>query len=74
MKSQKFRLLEWLKKRGSVTRIQAYEKLGIFELSRRLSELQADGHIIDRGLRVYVKNRFGENIRVSKAFLIKAKY
>jgi hypothetical protein len=23
---------------------------------------------------VYVKNRFGESIRVSKAFLIKAKY
>ena len=74
MKSQKFRLLEWLKKRGSVTRIQAYEKLGIFELSRRLSELQADGHTIDRSMRVYVKNRFGESIRVSKAFLIKAKY
>ena len=74
MKSQKFRLLEWLKKRGSVTRTQAYEKLGIFELSRRLSELQADGHIIDRSMRVYVKNRFGEEIKVGKSFLIKAKY
>ena len=45
--------------------------MGVMELSARLSELQADGHIIDRSMRVYVKNRFGKEVKVGKSFLIK---
>ena len=70
MKSQKLMVLQRLKRYGSITRLQAID-MGVMELSARLSELQADGHIIDRSMRVYVKNRFGKEVKVGKSFLIK---
>lgn len=74
MKSQKLMVLQRLKRYGSITRLQAID-MGVMELSARLSELQADGHIIDRSMRVYVKNQFGKEVKVGKSFLIKeAKY
>ena len=63
-------VLQRLKRYGSITRLQAID-MGVMELSARLSELQADGHIIDRSMRVYVKNRFGKEVKVGKSFLIK---
>ena len=70
MKSQKLMVLQRLKRYGSITRLQAID-MGIMELSARLSELQADGHIIDRSMRVYVTNQFGKEVKVGKSFLIK---
>ena len=70
MKSQKLMVLQRLKRYGSITRLQAIN-MGIMELSARLSELQADGHIIDRSMRVYVTNQFGKEVKVGKSFLIK---
>ena len=75
MKSQKLRVLQWLKRYGSINKLQSVHSLGIWELSARLSELQADGHIIDRSSRIYIKNKSGVVIRIGKAILIKeAKY
>ncbi|MGI9353602.1 MAG: helix-turn-helix domain-containing protein [Rhizobiaceae bacterium] len=46
--SQKKDLLSYLKKNLPVTRAIAFNRLGISELSSRIGELQADGHVIEK--------------------------
>ena len=46
--SQKNDLLNYLFRRGSITRIEAFHDLGICELSSRIGELQKDGWRFDR--------------------------
>ena len=46
--TQKTELLSYLKKGLPVTRAVAFNKLGIAELSSRIGELQADGHVIEK--------------------------
>jgi hypothetical protein len=46
--TQKQDLLDYLRRRGSVTRIEAFHDLGICELSSRIGELQKDGWRFDR--------------------------
>ena len=52
-----------------ITRLEAYEKLGIFELPKRISELRQAGYPIgDTWLKV--TNRYGETTRVKAYFKI----
>ena len=46
--SQKERILRFIKNKGSINRIQAYEYLGIFELSARICDLIKDGYEFDK--------------------------
>lgn len=47
MKSQKTRILSWLKSGRTLTPIQALNKFGCFRLSGRILELRRDGHEIE---------------------------
>lgn len=63
-KTQQARILGWFKKRKTLTRLQAFTELGVFELSGRLTELRTQGYVFDKSNRVAVKNRFGESVSV----------
>lgn len=59
MESQNNRVLDYMRKHGSITTLDAFNKLGVTRLSARISDLRADGHII-ASTRESGLNRFGE--------------
>lgn len=63
--SQADRLLEHFKRGGTVTSLEAYQQHGITQLATRISELEAQGHIINRTW-IKVTNRFNEVCRVKE--------
>ena len=66
--SQQKRILKYLSNHNSITRLEAWEALGISELPKRISELRQIGYPIDDEWREVV-NRYGERTRV-KAYSI----
>lgn len=67
--NQSKRVWEYISSGKPITRLEAYEKLGIFELPKRISELRQAGYPIgDTWLKV--TNRYGEKTRVKAYFKI----
>lgn len=67
--NQQKRILKHLDRHFSITRMEAYDKLGITELPKRISELRQAGYKIgDQWLEVV--NRYGEKTRVKEYFFI----
>lgn len=67
--SQANRLLDYLKKSGSITTWEAFKELGITRLSARIFEIKERGYVIKTEL-VNDKNRLGEPIHYNKYSLI----
>jgi hypothetical protein len=63
--TQTDRLLEHFKAGHSITSLEAFNTLGITQLSSRIIALEREGHLI-RHDRIKVKNRFGESISIVK--------
>ena len=61
--SQKQRLLEHLQSGETIDRLRALNKLGIFELSARIIDLEEMGYRVNKN-RKNITNRWGENCRV----------
>jgi len=61
--SQAQRLEDHLQSGKTITRVTAYQELGIFELSARVKDLESRGLTVDRKP-IKVVNRFNESIRV----------
>lgn len=57
--SQRERIMDFMKKNGSITPMDAFAELGITKLATRISEMRADGIEIN-GVMEKSKNRFGE--------------
>ena len=55
--SQKERILLWFESHETLTRLEAFTELGIFEAPARISELKKDGHnittVLERGISSY---------------------
>ena len=68
--SQATRLLKYLKSGKTLTRIKAWDTLGILETPARISELRQSGHTITTEM-VPVVNRYGETVRIAKWRLVK---
>ena len=66
--THKARIVEYLRRHGSITRMEAFRELGITELSRPILELEALGFRIRRYPTV-VPTRVGESARVVKYVL-----
>ena len=62
--SQQKRLLAWLKSGKTLTRLSAWDDLGILEAPARISELRAQGYNIHTEM-VPVINRYGEAVRIA---------
>jgi len=62
--TQKQRLLEYLMEGNTLSRLEAWDTLGILEAPARISELRAEGHEIITKM-VEVRNRYGEEVRIA---------
>jgi len=65
MMTQKQRIHEYLADGNTLTRLNAWDELGILEAPARISELRASGVPIKTTM-VAVKNRYGEPVRVAE--------
>jgi hypothetical protein len=64
MNKQQQRILEHLEAGNSLTRLSAWDDLGILEAPARISELRAMGHPITTEM-TPVTNRYGEQVRIA---------
>lgn len=67
-KTQAERVLEYIKRFGSITTLEAFRDLGVTRLSARIFELRNKGLNID-STSVTSKNRYGEKCTYAKYFL-----
>ncbi|HIQ90735.1 MAG TPA: helix-turn-helix domain-containing protein [Candidatus Coprosoma intestinipullorum] len=67
-KTQAERVLEYIKRFGSITTLEAFRDLGVTRLSARIFELRNKGLNID-STSVTSKNRYGETCTYAKYFL-----
>lgn len=63
--SQCDRIVEYMRKHGSITQLQAYLDIGCWRLASRISDLKRRGYAIRREM-VSVKNRYGEKVPVAR--------
>ena len=63
--SQKQRILDYLERGYTLTRLNSWELLGVLECPARICELKQDGHDI-KTERMTIKNKFGEKVSIAK--------
>lgn len=63
--SQKQRILEYLNEGKKLTRLNAWDNLGILEAPARISELRGEGYPICTTFRT-VLNRYGEKVKIAE--------
>lgn len=68
--TQRDRVIQYIKDFGSITRAEAFNELGIVELSARICELERMGYKFEKKT-VYRENRYGEMIHFTKYTLKK---
>lgn len=69
-RTQADRVLDYIKKFGSITTLEAFRDLGVTRLSARIFELRDKSLNID-STNVTSKNRYGENCTYAKYFIRK---
>ena len=63
--TQAERVLEHMRKYGSITSLEAINEYGILRLASRISDLRRKGYHVDSKMDV-VQNRYGEKCRVKR--------
>ena len=63
--TQRDRVIQYIKDFGSITRAEAFNELGIVELSARICELERMGYRFDKKT-MYRENRYGEMIHFTR--------
>lgn len=63
--NQRERVLEYLQTGNKLTRLNAWERLGILEAPARISELRAKGYAIKTKM-VTIQNRYGERVSIAE--------
>lgn len=61
MNRQQERIVQYMKRFGKITPLDAFRDLGITKLATRVSELKAEGYEFDQR-RVSTENRFNETV------------
>lgn len=63
--TQNERVLDYMKRFGSITQIEALSDLGIMRLASRINDLKKKGHCVNKEM-VKSKNRFGESVQFAR--------
>ena len=63
--TQKQRILDYLERGYTLTRLNSWKMLGILECPARICELKQDGHDINTE-RLTVTNKYGEKVSIAK--------
>lgn len=66
--TQASRVLDYIRKNGSITGLEALRDLGVMSLSRRITDLKRRGEHVGKET-ITVQNRYGEKCRIAKYFL-----
>lgn len=69
MKTQKEKIIEHIKKHGSITSFEAYMDLGITQLATRISELKEKGYEFETEW-ITKKNKDGAVVSFKKYYLV----
>jgi len=69
--TQNQKIMQHLRKYGSITTMEAFMRFGITRLPSRIHELRKAGNTIS-GTTVYDKNRFWDNVHYTRYTLNKA--
>lgn len=67
--SQCDRIVEYMRKYGSITQMEGYLDIGCWRLASRICDLKKRGYHIKTET-VYVKNKYGEKVPIAKYSLI----
>ena len=62
-------ILEYMKKYGSITPLEALNDIGCMRLASRISDLRYQGYAIGRRMKTG-KNRYGKDISYAENYLI----
>jgi len=68
-KSQKERVLEYMRDFGSITSWDAYKDLGVTQLGARIDQLKKEGYMFNRKTE-YSENRYGEQTHYTRYSLL----
>lgn len=68
-KSQKQRILDYIKEFGSISSWEAYSELGITQLGARLDQLKREGYMFSTEFEK-CKNRFNEDVHYKRYRLV----
>jgi len=63
--TQNDRIIDYIKRFGSITQLEALQDLGVMRLASRISDLRSLGYPIISETEV-VKNRFGEKCHIKR--------
>lgn len=63
--TQNDRIIDYIKRFGSITQLEALQDLGVMRLASRISDLRKLGYPII-GEQEVVKNRFGEDCHIKR--------
>lgn len=66
--TQAERVLDYLESGKKLTRLNAFNELGIIELSSRICELKSKGHKVNKKM-ITVKNRYDEKCSVAEYYM-----
>lgn len=70
--SQCDRIVEYMKKHGGITQLEAFVDIGCWRLASRINDLKRQGYPIRREM-IKVKNRYGDNVPIAKYSLLEVK-
>lgn len=63
------KVLEYMRKFGSITQFQALQDIGCMRLASRISDLRYQGYPIGRRIKTG-KNRYGDSVSFAEYYLI----
>ena len=68
--TQNERIIDYIKRFGSITQFEALRDLGVMRLASRISDIKRLGYPVESEM-ITVKNRYGEECKVKKYTLIR---
>ena len=66
--TQKNRIINYIREYGSISSLEAYEKLGVTQLGARINQLMKDGYKFKTEWETG-KNRYGEKVNFKRYYL-----
>ena len=63
------KVLEYMKRFGSITQIEALQDIGCMRLASRITDLRQQGYPIGRRIKT-AKNRYGDSVSFAEYYLI----
>lgn len=70
--TQTERILQYMRKNGEITQLEAMEEFGCMRLGARIYDPKKEGHLIAKQT-VTSKNRYGEAVSYAKYILLEAR-